>query len=896
MTVSRYSIPIIRTKLYRPPVTGDFVYREGLNALLDKSFDHTLTLVSAPAGYGKSTFISHWIETRDSPSAWLSLDGMDNDVRVFIANVVAAVQTVFPEACTETLHLLKANVLPPLPEIAGYLGNDLDALEGTLVLALDDYHYIDQPGVHELINHLLKHPPEPLQLIVIARRDPPLLLGALRARDNLTEIRVRDLKFKRSETKAFLEQATGKTFSNKTIAHLQQSFEGWVAGLRLAVLAVKHHSDADAYLRRFDCEISGIQDFLIEEVMEKQPPGLLDLMCKTSIFNRFCESLCEAVGAVPADGDEASVDGSGPIEWLKNTGLFCISLDQPGEWYRYHHMFKEQLQRQLRKRFTPDGITSLHRQAAAWFESHGLLEEAIQHHLMAGDPAAVGRLIVRYRNTILNEEQWHRLGVLLDKLPMESVDEDNELLMLKAWQMKTEGCYAEAFQLLDRIEERIDNGPPDASTESLRGSVDSMRCLQKFEAGQGRLARKHAEDALMRLPADCLSERAYAYLIQGVAMQQCGDLAGARKLIHEALAGASLPLGTFQARLHAALCFIDWIAADVRLMHVTARQYFELSEVLRLDESVQVASYFLGIAEYEDDKLPDAERLLMPMVGDMISANPELSTEGTFVLASVYQATGRPDQASQIIESVCESLQTTQKMVLLQKARAYQADLALRQGHMETAVNWARGFDPEPPVAVQKFYEPRITLARVLIARGTADSLAQAGRLLARLQTFYSQNHSTRCLIQVLALKAMLSAVEGDDATARDALARAVSLSLPGGSIRLFVDLGQGLARLLNRLDLDAEGERYVERILDAFQGDGKVQTGEAPEHPLTKRESQILELLAKELSNKQIADQLFIAPATVKRHSENIYQKFDVRGRHKAVAKAKGLGLIHPD
>ena len=211
-------------------------------------------------------------------------------------------------------------------------------------------------------------------------------------------------------------------------------------------------------------------------------------------------------------------------------------------------------------------------------------------------------------------------------------------------------------------------------------------------------------------------------------------------------------------------------------------------------------------------------------------------------------------------------------------------------------MNWAQGFDPEPLGNSYQFYESRITLARVLITQGTADSLAQAGRLLTRLQTYYSQLHSTRCLIQVLALKAELSVAEGDDATALAALTRAVSLGLPGGSIRLFVDLGQGLVRLLNRLDMDDDGKRYVERILVAFQGDGKAQAGEALEHPLTKRELEILELLAQELSNKQIADQLFIAPATVKRHSENIYHKLDVPGRHKAVAKAKGLGLTHPD
>jgi LuxR family maltose regulon positive regulatory protein len=284
----------------------------------------------------------------------------------------------------------------------------------------------------------------------------------------------------------------------------------------------------------------------------------------------------------------------------------------------------------------------------------------------------------------------------------------------------------------------------------------------------------------------------------------------------------------------------------------------------------------------------------MSIVGDRTSANPELSTEGTFALASVYRANGRLDQASQIIESVCEQLLTTQNMVLLRRAQAYQADLALRQGYVDTAVNWALGFDPEPLVAIQHFYEPRITLAKVFIAQGTADSLAQAGRLLARLQEFYAQIHSTRCLIQVFAMQAMLSAAKGDDATAHDALARAVSLGLPGGSIRLFVDLGPGLVKLLNRLDLDAEGKRYVGRILDAYRGDGKAQVDEALEHPLTKRELEILGLLAKELSNKQIADQLFIAPATVKRHSENIYHKLDVPGRHRAVAMAKGLAIIH--
>ena len=885
--------PIIRTKLHRPPVAGDFVYREGLNALFVENSDLPLTLVSAPAGYGKSTIVSHGLEAHDCLIAWLSLDETDSEIRVFLSYVVAAVQSVFAEACAETLQLLDAQELPPLAEVAGCICNDLDVLEESLVLVLDDYHHIDCRGVHELINLLLKHPPKSVQLIIITRRDPPLLLGALRAHNNLTEIRVRDLMFKPSETKAFLEQATGQALSSTAIAHVHKSTEGWVTGLRLASLAARQHSDADAFLRRFDRNISGIQDYLIEEVLEQQPPGLAEFICKASVFSRFCAPLCEAIGMVPVDAAEASVGGSDYIEWLKDSGLFCISLDQQGKWYRYHHMFRKQLQLQLKKRLTPDEIATLHQQAAVWFESQGLIEEAIHHLLGADDPVAIGRLIVRHRNKLLNEEQWLRLGSWFDQLPAQTLDENAELLMLKAWKLKTEGSYEEAFVLLDRVEQRINDGPPEASSESLRGVVDCMRALQCNKEGQGHQARQHAEDALARLPADYLSERGYSYLCLAMAMQQVGELAGVRKLIHKELANDSVPPGTYQSRLYAALCIVKWIAADVRLMRSSAHQYVELGEAVQLGESMVASRYFLGMAEYELDELSNAERVLMPIVGETRSANLEASTQGTFVLASVYQATGRPDQARQIIDSLCEQFLKTQNLVLLQKARAYQADLALRQGHLETAVSWADGFDPDPLTNAYQFYESRITLARVLIARATADSLAQAGRLLARLEAFYSQLHSTRCLIQVLALKAELSAAEGDDETALAALAQAVSLSLPGGSIRLFVDLGQGLASLLNRLDLDAEGTRYVERILDAFQSDGKVQSGAALEHPLTKRELEILELLAQELSNKQIADQLFIAPATVKRHTENIYQKLDVPGRQQAVVKSEALSII---
>ena len=893
MASREQAVPIIRTKLHRPPVTRDILCREALHARLDEAGQQALILVCAPAGYGKSTVVSYWLETRGGPVAWLSLDDTDSDVRTFLGYVVAAVQSVFPEACAVTQAQLEAEALAPLPVLAGCLGNDLDDLEESLVLVLDDYHCIQEPAVHELMNHLLKHPPGPLQLVVISRRDPPLSFGALRAHNTLTEIRMQDLMFTPAETTAFLEQSIGQTVGSNTLARLQEKIEGWAAGLRLAALALRHHADADAFLRGFDGAAIAVHDYMIEEVLAQQLPAVVDCLCKSSILKRFCAPLCEVVGADPADKDADHFDGATFIRLLEDSGLFCIDLDERGEWHRYHHLFQELLQRQLKAKFTPDKIAGLHRRAASWFEDRGLLEEAIHHALQADGPAEAGRLMVRHRNDILNQEQWHRLTRWLNLLPVEVVDENPELLLLKAWQQKQEGHYAEVFKLLDRIEERIGDGPPVVSTERLRGAVDALRCVQRYLQGEGDLARQHAEQALIQLPADCLYERAYISFIKSVVLQMCGDIVGARKFIHKQLADNSVPLGIFQTRLHVALCFISWIAADLPSLRLAAKHYFELSEALGLPESLAIARYFLGIADYQENELSKAETFLIPVVAEAKAVNLEYSTESAFVLASVYQASGLAGKARETIESVCKQLRRINDIVLLQRALAYQADLALRQGRMATAVSWAQGFDPDPLAAVSRFFEPRQTLAKVLIAQGTPDSLVQAGSLLARLQAFYLQIHNTRCLIEVLTLQALLHDAQGDEPAALKVLSRAVHLAQSGGLIRLFVDLGPGVTGLLNRLDLDAEGQRYVGTILAACQSDGEAKAGTALDHPLTKRELEILTLLANELSNKQISDRLCISPSTVKRHTENIYHKLAVPDRHKAVVKATQLAII---
>jgi LuxR family maltose regulon positive regulatory protein len=320
----------------------------------------------------------------------------------------------------------------------------------------------------------------------------------------------------------------------------------------------------------------------------------------------------------------------------------------------------------------------------------------------------------------------------------------------------------------------------------------------------------------------------------------------------------------------------------------------ELSQAFGLVESLEITGYFSGIIDYHQNNLSKAETSLTPIVTQVIVQNQRYYAESAFALASVYQAGGREEKANETLRLLIDQLLAVGNSPLMQRAQAYQADLAVRQGCISEALAWARHIDPEPFVANNRFFEPRLTLAKVLIVEGKKTSLESAAVLLQRLEAFYAGIHNTRFLIEVLALQALVCDAQGDEPTASERLTRAVHLAQPGGFIRLFVDLGPALARLLNGLDLETRESRYVARILSAFSGEGKAQTVEALDHTLTKREVEILGLLAGELSNRQISDQLCISSATVKRHTENIYQKLGVHGRHKAVAKGLGLSIIH--
>lgn len=890
------SIQIVRNKLQRPRIPGDLIVPGDLLTRLEAAGTRPLALLVAPAGYGKTALVAHWLEGRGGLAAWLSLDRTDSDPIVFTSYLVAAVRSAIPEACAETLECLQAGRQASPAQLAGSLSNDFGVLPAPLVVVLDDYHRIESPQTHALLDRILARPANALHLLVIARNDPPLSLGALRVREAIDEIRGRDLQLSPRETALLLERCTGRAVDRALLDRVQLSTEGWPVGVRLAALALRR--DDNAGDPAFGGGSPQVWQYFAAEVMNGQSALAREGLLRTSVLERFCAPLCEALLSEPA-GMAQCPDGHSFFDFVATSGLPCFSVGESGEWYRYHRLFREFLHRQLAAHNSAAQIAELHRRAAAWLEAHGLLEEAIALALAADGATVAGQLLARHRTPLIERQQRQRLERCLRLLPMDTVENNPMLLLLKAWLLHHQGRHVEIPALLERIE-ALREGSDDADATTLnflRGGVLALRSLQRYLEGSADLALTTAELALQHLPDECPPARVVAQAVAAGARQMCGDLPGARQSIRDALARAPGPIDECQAPLVATLCFIDWMAADLSALQWTANQYCRIGEVGRGDDcGLALGRYFHGLVYYQRNELALAEATLLPALAPHKEPSLGYRTEVSFVMAAVYQALGQADRARQIIDSVCAHLLRKGDGPALFRAQARQADLALRQGRLDEACEWARNFDPGP---IQFGYRlssvPQLTLARVWIAEGSAEGREQAGRLLQLLEAELAARCNVRFLIEVLALQALLQQMQGDTVAACETLTRAVVLAQPGGFIRLFVDLGQDLVQPLKRLHLArGSGARHVAQILSAFDDDWLVSAGrQQVGADLTRRELKILKLLAVRLSNVEISEELCISRATVKRHTQNIYRKLRASSRREAVVRARTLNIL---
>ena len=898
---------LIRTKFYRPSLPNDLVDRPRLIDALNRGLDRPLTLVTAPAGYGKSILVSAWLNTCEQPGAWLSLDETIDDLGVFLTYFATAIQTIFPSALRRTQTLLAGISLPPIGVMTANLINELDEIERDFVLALDDFHTLHRPEIHDLLIALLRPPAQHMHLVLITRRDPPLPQSLLLARNQMTEVRLHDLRFSADETAAFMHNALGSPLPDEAIATLAEHTEGWITSLRLAALALRDSPDADsriAELRVLERN-RNLTDYLMNEVLAQTSPAIEDFLLKTSILDQMCSPLCAALLG------SADLGGSGQtrLEWLEQNNLFTVSLDNERRWYRYHHLFRSLLRNRLEQRYDAGEVAQLHTRASAWFARHGLLEEALQHALLGHDTATAVRLLADHRHVLMNTEQWQLLERCLHMFPAEAIAAYPDLLLASAWLTELSRSDPQRVkETVDRAAELVaQTVDQPLHVVHLSGEIDALRAMAAYMAATDpELVVDLARRALATTPRPWYVVRSVAWIRMAAAHQMAGRLDLAYAALAEGEPEDIAEDGAVRARVAGLHCFIDWMAGDLQVMRQRAARLLAVNETHILRESLGWTHYFLASIAYQRNDLPAAEAHARAVEGTRYLVRPMTYVQSAFVYASICQAHGQPEQARQKLDQAMAFLRETRSEGLVSIAQAFEAELALVQGDLGPAVRWATTSGHHVSLtAMPYFYAPQLALPKILLAQDTPASRAQAAEVLSRLHAFVTGIHNTRFTIELLALEALLHHAQGDEQGALAALEQAVILAQPGGFVRVFVDLGSTLADLFGRLaSKDAAGfdRGYVERIVRAFAA---ARTSPPPQpvkpplaqpamiEPLTRREQQVLELLAQRMTAQEIAQRLVLSDQTVKRHRANIYQKFGVHSRRDAIAAAVALGVL---
>lgn len=886
------AVPLVITKLHRPQLPASYQRRQRLLDELEGNRELPLVLIAAPAGYGKSALVAEWTAVKDHPAAWVCLDDSDNDLRVFVRYVVAAVESMFPESCPLTSSVIEVPELPSVRVLAGQLGNELDAIGEAFTLVLDDYHEIKESAIHDFLSEILRHPPLNVQWLITTRLDPPLPLASLRARNLLGEVRFDDLQFSATETAQLMVEIIGHPLSAATLSRVVKMTEGWVAGMQLVGVASRHQADPEAFLCGLRGNIREVQDYLISEVLSRETPEFRKCILKTALVDRFSTSFCKAV----CEGcDNCALAGEGMMGKLADTGTFMIPLDAEGEWFRYHQLFRDLLRWKLKQDLDEEELAKMHIRASRWFEGLGSIEEAITHALQAGDPEAAAAIVERHRQKEFDKDRWHVVARWLGLVPKELVWSRPQLLISKGMVAYSRFQLERVPDIVDRVEELIEGQPEDLK---LRAEMGFLQGNLEYWTGEAESARQHFEEVLL-LAENLSFILGETELILGLARCMCGEQKAAIKALEKRVEQSDPSESYFYSRLVGGLVFIHLVTGNLSRARAEAEHLKQLAKKNKIRNTEAWSSYFLGCSHLHACDLEAAVEAFSEAAAQGYVMEPRAFFDNTAGLALAQQLLGRSEQATKTLETMAafgRELNDRQHLSLVHSCRAR---VALLRGDLKVAKESASLIDevPSPAGLFMWLSCPPITKARVLIAGGSSAELEQAAELLHAIRSQAEACRFTCQEIETTVLEAVVLEKRGRGDEALAAIKSVLILAEPGGFIRPFVEAGETVGVLLKR-----EGSNHSpfhDEILNQLQkskgaGDDRVAAPKQPLiEPLTNRELDVLELIGKRLYDKEIADRLCISPGTVKSHLKHIYQKLLVGNRRQAVDKATELGML---
>ncbi len=890
----------IKTKVFTPQVRDTLVQRPRLISTICAGAQHALTLLSAPPGFGKTTVLAEWAASQSMPVAWLSLDEADNDPARFLAYLLFTLEYNHIIEGENPDLLQSVEALPPRITLEKLIRN-LENVPTPFAVVLDDYHLITAQPVHDCSTFLLDHLPQQMHLVIATRADPPIPFARLRVRVELVELRADDLRFTAEETASFLERLVGVTFSPEEISLLEQRTEGWIAGLQLAALSMHGRKDIHSFIKSFSGSHRFILDYLVEEVINRQPKSIQQFLLQTSILERLTGSLCDCLlTGKEAEGkptENPFPSSQSTLEYLEKSNLFLIPLDDERRWYRYHHLFAELLQAQLKQQ-TPTLVPELHRQASIWLEQNGYLVEAVGHLLTAGDDERAAEMIEQH-----GQERWSFSDLtflkLISQLPLEMLKIHPKLGFYYAWMLITQGQLGAAESLLHQIEEHLPAGQDDPEVQGIHGFIQLLFTYIATLTGKTERIVLPSPKVLEIIPEHFLAMRNSADVVYAMLLSFRGEFDPAGEILLntvrrdlQAQGTTATPISiallarlrTFQGRLHEAaeLC-------RKYMQEVTVRGIWRF--YLAGDLNI-----VLGDVLREWNDLDEAEE----MIRDGMRTNePWQVAQGTAV---GYIAQARLQQARGDLEGALSTLGEAEQLIggstltpdLASELRTLRFSFELPRGDLTNVQRWAEQL-PITEIGDYRRELDFIVLARFYIKQ---RKYTEALSILEQLNRQAEVGGRVLRLVKIGLLQAQAFVGLGNGSAALKKLETCLALAEPEGFVRTFLDEGEPVRELLSKYLISASSPHrdYAKRLLAIFpspQARGPISHQEGLAEPLTEREHEVLRLICAGKSNQEIAAELVITLNTVKRHNNSIFSKLGVTNRSQAIICAHQKKLI---
>jgi len=898
---------ILRTKLYKPRVEDHYVIRQTIIDQLEENRHNPLTLVVAATGYGKSVTISQWLDQTNAEHCWISLDEEFNNVHTYFLYLVYAIRSVFPDALSILYDLLQGPEMPHAKVLINFLINGLVEIDQEIIVVLDDYHVIENKQIHEVINSLLKNSNPKLHLVIISRRDPPLNLSMLHTFGDINKVRMAGLSFKRDEVISLAKKILKIQISEKMAERLVEKTEGWIVGLQMALMHMANSRDLDKAIEELKSDQQYFDQYLYNQILLQQPQPARKLLLIASILDQFNRELLEAL--LKGELEKISYPDETQFDKLVHSILFIIPLDAEGRWFRFHHFFRDFLSKQLEKEHTKEQILDYRKKASLHFEKRQLSEQAIRHAVKSDDVNRIVQIFEGYKHKLLDTDQFARLENWLKSVPETIVDTQPEILLTRAFLHDTKANYTAMQNDLVLAESFLRGLSADHKKFShLWGEYYAIRSCLSYITGNTEETLNNSKEALNLFSQKATYLRDFALAYRSLALQCNGKFKEVKKLLKKSFDDTS-PASNGRMRVLIIISLVHAFEGSLQEILNTALQYRKISLEKKFYVSFTYAIYYIGAVYYLRNELCKAAEYIDEIKDYYYAGRPYWILYSLFTLGFALHAQGKMSQLEMLLHKLYKIVEDYDNQNLINFVNAFEIELAIRQNKLAEAWRLSQNADFENyPPAIFYFYFPQLTQIRLLMSSDEPEKLADAGRRLKQLIEFGHLTHRKNLLIQALPLHALIYRDAGDEESAGKILEEALTLGKPGGHIRNFLDLGTPMQKLIKTLYRKKPDDVYLASIDKAFEEEKtllrKIMIKEsdillispaAEIEKITRREVQLLQLIADGYQNKEIAGKLHLAPDTIKKSLYRLYQKLNVHNRASAISKATQMGLIRP-